>query len=310
MAGQSREIKSRLQSIRNTKKITKAMELVAAAKMRRAVAGVLATRNYASLMWDIMQRLRTTVPLRPTDSSYRFLQPVTTDTKALRTAIVLFTSNRGLCGSFNNHMVKVVAQYVKNHPEETITVIGVGKKGVGLLDSLGITVKEAYVKDDTAKTSASILAINQALYEQFQKGEFDQVLLGYTDYRSAIAQTPTLKTLFPYAQTATISEAVDNLIDEKKTEVLHAPTERQYIYEPHRYVILNYLIPRIAEVQLYQALLESNASEHSSRMLAMKNATDAAKDMADALLLAFNRARQAGITQEIAEISAGSAAVS
>lgn len=308
-AGQSREIKGRLQSIRNTKKITKAMELVAAAKMRRAVAGVLATRTYATHMWDIMQRLRTTVTVRSSDSAYRFLQPVTTETKKLKTAIVLFTSNRGLCGSFNSHMVKVIANYVKDHPEETITVLGVGKKGVGLLSSLGITVQEAYVKDDTAKTSASIIAINQAMYEQFQRGDFDQVLLGYTDYRSIVAQTPTLKTLFPYAQTADISETVENLIDEKKTDIVHAPAERQYIYEPHRYVILNYLIPRIAEVQLYQALLESNASEHSSRMLAMKNATDAAKDMADALLLAFNRARQAGITQEIAEISAGSAAV-
>lgn len=308
-AAQSREIKGRLQSIRNTKKITKAMELVAAAKMRRAVSGVLATRTYSTLMWEIMQRLRTSVPLKSTDSCYRFLKPVTAETKALRTAIVVFTSNRGLCGSFNSHMVKLIAQYVKEHAEEKITIISVGKKGVGMLASLGITVQEAFIKDDTAKTPASIFEINQALYEQFQKGDFDQVLLGYTDYRSAIAQTPTLKTLFPYAQTADVSAAVDNLADNKPEAVLHAP-DRQYLYEPHRYVILNYLAPRIAEVQLYQALLESNASEHSSRMLAMKNASDAAKDMADALLLAFNRARQAGITQEIAEISAGSAAVS
>ncbi len=309
MPAQSREIKSRLQSIRNTKKITKAMELVAAAKMRRAISSVVATRNYANLMWQIMQRLRSSVTLKPNDSAYRFLRPVPNDTTKLRTAIVVFSSNRGLCGSFNNHMIKLVVQYVQSHPEEIITIIGVGKKGVGMLDSLGVKVQEAYIKDDTAKTATSIIEMNQALYEQFQKGEFDQVLLGYTDFRSAISQIPTLKTLFPYAQTDTITEAVDNLAETKLDVAMSAP-DKQYLYEPHRTMILNYLVPRIAEVQLYQALLESNASEHSSRMLAMKNATDAAKDMADALLLAFNRARQAGITQEIAEISAGSAAVS
>ncbi|MFA5995284.1 MAG: ATP synthase F1 subunit gamma [Patescibacteria group bacterium] len=311
-AEQSREIKARLHSIRNTKKITKAMELVSGAKMRRAVGATLATRSYCTLMWEIMQRLRSNVQLKNTDTTYRFLNPIAPVTdQPIKTCIVVFTSNRGLCSSFNSNVAKLAYRYIKEHAQETVSVIGVGKKGVSLLSTAGIKAKLAYLKDDTAKTPASIIELNKHLYEHFSEKEYDKVLIAYTDYKSAISQAATIKTLFPYATESSINIDAGNITDKNipVSPVLKAPLERQYKYEPNKTKILDYLIPRIAEVQLYQALLESNASEHSARMLAMKNATDAAADMARTLLLAFNRARQAGITQEIAEISAGSAAV-
>ncbi|HLD21787.1 MAG TPA: ATP synthase F1 subunit gamma [Patescibacteria group bacterium] len=310
----AREIKARLQSIKNTKKITKAMELVSAAKMRKAVSFAIASRPYCTHLWDIMQRLRATLELPATDPLYRFLNPVTAKKEEkIHTTLVLFSSNRGLCGAFNGNIVKETHKYIQAHQNEQVDVVGVGKRGVSMLSSLGITVELAYAKNDMVRHESEILEMSQYLYTKFSEKKTDQILLAYMDFRSAVNQIPTIKPLLPYSSRATINEAVGNAetISEKKIAkpIEEAPENKWYIHEPSKYEILNYLIPRIAEVQLYQALLESNASEHSARMLAMKNASDAAGEMSDELVLAYNQARQAGITQEIAEISAGTAAI-
>jgi F-type H+-transporting ATPase subunit gamma len=311
MALQGREIKNRLRSIKNSKKITKAMELVSAAKMRRAVQSALNTRTYANMLWDVINRVMASVELKPTDSVKRFFsQPETPDGKAEHITLIVFTSNRGLCGAFNSNVMKRVIKQIKQHGREHIELIAIGKKGVSTLNSIGVKAEFAYVKDDTAKDTASISEVAAYVYQQFRDQKTQRVLVAYTDYKSAVLQTPVVKQLFPLVQLGGIAEAVENETELPQESTPALSMTADYIYEPGKLDVLEYVVPRLAEVQIYQALLESNASEHSARMLAMKNATDAASDMIDDLVLAFNRTRQASITKEIAEIAAGTAAVS
>jgi len=310
MALQGREIKNRLRSIKNSKKITKAMELVSAAKMRKAVQAAIGTRTYANMIWDIMFRIVTTIELKPTDQVRRFFSTdhISTE-KPEHITVVLFTSNRGLCGAFNTNIIKKTLKLIKEHGKENVTVVAFGKKGVTTLNNIGIKAELAYAKDDVAKNTNSITEAVEYVYEQYQSGKTDRVMVGYTDYQSAVVQIPVLKQLFPLDRSASITKGIEN--DEvEKSPLPDTVAPIDYIYEPTKLEVLNHLVPRLTEVQLYQALLESNASEHSARMVAMKSATDAASDMVDDLVLAFNRTRQASITKEIAEISAGTAAVS
>lgn len=308
---QGREIKNRLRSIKNSKKITKAMELVSAAKMRRAVQAALNTRTYANMLWDIINRVMHTIELQPADDVRRFfIAPELTPGTPERITLLLFTSNRGLCGAFNSNVMKRVVKQLKHHGRSNVELIAVGKKGVSTLNNIGVKAEFAYVKDDAAKSTASISEIATYVYKQFRDGKTNRVLVAYTDYKSTVLQTPVVKQLFPLLQAGSIAEGVENETDLPQVVTPHLPINADYIYEPGKLDVLEYVVPRLAEVQIYQALLESNASEHSARMLAMKNATDAATDMIDDLVLAFNRARQASITKEIAEIAAGTAAVS
>jgi len=306
---QAKEIQHRLKSIKNTKKTTKAMELVAGAKMRKAVIGALDTRLYSTMTWSIMSRLRKNL----SEESYKslkhfFVQP---EEQPKHVTIVVFTSNRGLCGAFNANVIKQILTYKKAHPEQTIEIITVGKKGAAMLHAFGIPVQAAYEKNDSAKDDSSIANVATYLYQKFSERKTDQVLVAYTDYKSALAQYPVMQQLYPILPKDQVEALVDDLQlrSLQPQAIEEAPTQVQYIYEPTGERLLSYLIPRIAQVQVYQALLESNASEHSSRMLAMKNASKAAGEMAQELTLVFNRARQAGITKEIAEITAGTAAV-
>lgn len=310
MALQGREIKNRLRSIKNSKKITKAMELVSAAKMRKAVQAAVNTRTYANMIWDIMFRIVTTVELKPTDQVRRFFSAdhIPAD-KPEHITIVLFTSNRGLCGAFNTNVIRKTLKLIKDHGKDNVTVVAFGKKGVTALNNLGIKAELAYAKDDVAKDTGSITEAVEYVYEQYRAGKTDRVMVGYTDYHSAVVQVAVLKQLFPLDRSGSITKGVEN-DDVKKPTLPDTAAPVDYLYEPDQLEVLSYLVPRLTEVQLYQALLESNAAEHSARMVAMKSATDAAGDMIDDLVLAFNRTRQASITKEIAEISAGTAAVS
>ncbi len=295
----AKDIKGRIKSIKNTQKTTKAMELVSGAKMRRAVSAAQASREYHTIAWGIARRLRENTKTDIEAEVLRFFdEPESKDGK-LHTTIVAFTSNRGLCGSFNSHAVKLVSNYLAEHPDEDVELIGVGKKGVGMLNAIGLRAAQAYVKDDAAVTDESVREVAAAVYEKFKTGQTDQVLVVYTNFVSALVQEATLQSLYPLPLP----------VEETNAET-GAKGDLLYTYEPGPVAVLEFLIPRIAEVELYQALLESNASEHSARMIAMKNASEAAAEMKDDLTLEYNRARQAAITQEIAEIAAGTAAVS
>lgn len=303
MPANTKEVKLRLNSIKNTQKITKAMELVAGAKMRKAVEGAIRTRDYYNLAWQIAGQLtKTKNEDEKPDPNKRFFAKID---NPKHIAIVVFTSNRGLCGAFNSNIIKLVLSYIEKIGKKNVSLICVGNKGVTRLSSLGFKIDLAYKKDDKALNDISVIEIADYVHKKFKNAQTDKVAVIYTDYVSAIAQKPRIYQLYPLMSREQIVESPSVKTTTDKPGDLTA----EYLYEPNKEELLSYLIPRIAQVELFQALLESNASEHSARMVAMKNANEAASDMADELILEFNKVRQAAITKEIAEISAGTAAV-
>ncbi len=294
MALQAREIKNRLRSIKNTRKITKAMELVSAAKMRKAVAATLETRSYAQALNAMMARLTAVMEYQDAGNDTRQFFETTRPTTPFtgHTTIIAISSNRGLAGAFNTNIVRKILALTQGVDRSTIDVIGIGKRGLAMLASVGFPAELAYQKDESTQADQSIQEVAQYVHQKFLDGKTDRVMLVYTDYQSALVQTVQARHLYPIQMTIEEGSAASTVSG---------------LYEPSPAAVLSYLIPRLAEVQLYHALRESTASEHSARMVAMKSATDAAGDIASELLLQFNRFRQASITQEIAEISAGAA---
>ncbi|MDP3995433.1 MAG: FoF1 ATP synthase subunit gamma, partial [bacterium] len=189
-----------------------------------------------------------------------------------------------------------------------VEIIAIGTKGASTLSALGAEVALAYPKDDTAADDSSVRGVVDHVYHAFRSLKTDRVLVAYTDYQSAMHLSPRILQLYPFKR----PPEVGLIADQSRAFAPERAAARsiEYEYEPNKYDVLDYLARRLAQAELYQALLESNASEHASRMIAMKNASDAASDMVDVLVLEYNKARQAAITREIAEISAGATAVS
>ncbi len=311
MAAGLKQIKARIRSVKNTRKVTKAMELVAGAKMRRAVDRAIGTRQYAQLAWDIANRLSSSQSIAAIDYLHNFFVPAKDPKKFI---VVVYASNRGLCGAYNSNIAKKVARFVKEKGVENVEVVAVGKRAVTGLSIFGINAKMAYEKDDSAPDASSIVNVANYVYEEFKAGRADQVLIAYNHFVSSLVQEPAIKPLFPFNREEGVSSTIDELSEKRESPVaaesMQASSLVDYVHDPSKRQVLSYIVPRLGELQLYQALLESNASEHSARMIAMKNSTDAAGEMQENLTLQFNRARQAAITQEIAEISAGMAAIS
>ncbi|MBP9694808.1 MAG: F0F1 ATP synthase subunit gamma [Candidatus Magasanikbacteria bacterium] len=364
MPANTKTIKRRIKSVKNTKKITKAMELVSAAKMRRAVEAVQNSRAYAQLAWELLAHLseiRSTVKL-----------PLLAVRPVKKVLVVLMSSNRGLCGSFNSNIIKKTIRAIRENesrlqsPGATATggqanadvnIIALGKKGGEAVGKQGLVIDAIYNDlSDTPKLD-DVKPVIKTVIESFTNGKVDKVLLAYTDFKSAINQIPTVRQLLPLKteelreaflaagieqvdeikEINNASEPVENVTESDVdftepsyltntkvmiTKKLNDTTEfirslkkkstdenEVYIFEPDRTNVLEMMLPRLVETQVYQAVLESSASEHSARMMAMRNASDAASEMIDDLNLNFNKARQAGITQEIAEIAGGAAAL-
>lgn len=304
----TREIKRRIRSIKNTRQITKAMELVSAAKMRRAVANVLATRTYANLGWELLTELSKKTPIE----SHPLLQEVAGTN---RVAVLVVSSNRGLCAGFNNQLVSRVQSYVKKFIGDSnvkIDLITLGKKGRDIMWRAGYDIVAEFDKPDMTTKIEQVSAVAKLMINDYLAGKYDKIIMAYTDFVSPISQKPKLRQLLPI-QTTQDPELGYAKAHHIPAEVVNKQLEKnfdfEYIFEPTPTEVLENLLPRLLEVQVYQAVLESDASEHSARMLAMRNATDAAKDMIDSLTLAFNQARQASITAELADITGGRVAV-
>jgi F-type H+-transporting ATPase subunit gamma len=303
MPGVNREIKRRIKSITNTRKITKAMELVAASKMRKAVKAVLATRAYSSAAWDIVKDLaeRTDPEKHPLlQKKEKFVEKV---------GLILITSNRGLCGGFNREIIEAVAKYMNKNKEDSVNieaeVLLMGKRGKEVMFKHGHQIVAEFDKLDTAERIAEVTPLARMVINDYLSGKYDKVVVAYTDYYSAISQKPRIKKLLPLdRQDDELGYAIDSYPEPSEQETF------EYIFEPSPDAVLDQMLTRLIELQIFQALLESNASEHSARMMAMRNASDSASDMIDDLTLSFNQARQQAITAELADISAGRAAVS
>jgi len=319
MGVNTKAIKRRIKSVGNTKKITKAMEMVAAAKMRKAVEAALNTRTYASMAWNLLVNLSKT---EKTQLALLETRPVK------KLLVILFTSNRGLCGSFNSNIIKKTALQLANPenisrhriknkelaPNEKVEVdvIGVGKKGADFSHKMGYNMIASFTNLTDTPQLSDILPITRLAIDEYEKKHYDKIVVAYTDYKSAVIQTAKLRQVLPISEfdlekmIAGVNIVEEKIDSKNKTNNLEL---NDYLFEPDKLSVLKIILPRLVETQIYQAGLESSASEHSARMLAMRNASDAARDMLSELNLNYNKARQAGITQEIAEIAGGAAAL-
>jgi F-type H+-transporting ATPase subunit gamma len=289
----TKDIKRRIRSVRSTKQITKAMELVAAAKMRKTQAATLATRTYANLAWDTLRNLT-----KQADS--RIHKLLKTPEKVSRVAVVLLSSNRGLIGAFNENISSFAIRYAKRF--ENTEFITVGKQGRDRVRKAGLTIAADFDKKDAGISISDIKALADLVLNDFISGKYDKVSIVYTDFVSTLKQNPHVRELLPLSTSR--DETLGEVGMREPSEVL--PTAgAEYLFEPGVSEVMETLLPRLLTMQIYQAVLETNASEHSARMLAMKNASDAAGDLIEELTQIYNRERQAGITREISEIVSG-----
>lgn len=297
----TKDIRHRIKSVRSTRQITRAMQLVSAVKMRVCQRTALASRTYARLSLALLKQLSSQLPSR--------LHPLlAVRAPVRREAVVLIAANRGLAGSFTAALLEHAAAYLRQRQTAgvAVDVVCFGKRGRAIATRYGFPVVAEYERLDAYSDLAQTLPIAQLAIKEFLAGTYDQVTLAYTEFVSTLRQTPLTVTLLPTrleALQAALERTVGALEDD-------ATAEAEYLFEPSPAVVLAALLPRFIEMQVYQATLESLASEHSARMVAMKNATDAATDLIDDLSLAYNQLRQANITKELAEISAGRLALS
>ena len=307
MAG-SKEIKRRIKSVKSTKKITKAMELVAASKMKRAVASTLASRAYAEYSWEVLVSIGKSVE--------EITHPLFIERPAKKTLLILITSNRGLCGAYNAQVIRKSLTFLKKKaPSEKVDIMTIGKKGDVAMCRVGEKICSSFTDLPDNISLANITPISKLALQEYSVGNYDKVLVVYTDFISAMTQTPNIKQILPVSKNE-LKEFISDLEKikdienrENKPEHLDNDKKTNYLIEGDKNKLLGTLAEKLVRMQIYQMLLESNASEQSSRMVAMKNASDAAGEMIDDLTLVFNKARQAGITQEISEISAGMTSV-
>lgn len=298
MALSTRAIRRRIKSVKNTRKITKAMELVSASKMRKAVSLVLSSRPFARLAWDTVSAVGAVVDV----SLHPLLRK---EKKSGRTLILLLTSDRGLAGGFNTNMIKKIVQMAKDSGLDNLDVVAVGRKGADAARRAGLKLIASFTGITNNPKFEEILPIGKMLVDDFIKEKYDRVLLAYTDFVSAVNQKPTILELLPFGSLSKYFGVGE--VSQKAIQAL--PVSNEYKFEPTPAEVLNRLLPRLVETMVYQSVLESAASEHSARMLAMRNASDAAGDMIDSLTFTYNQFRQAAITREIAEISGGKAAL-
>ena len=274
-------IRKRISSVKNTQQITKAMKMVSAAKLRRAQEAAVQARPYAEKMTELLKN----VSARVSSEAH----PMLTSREEKKVQLVLFTSDRGLCGGYNTNMIRAAEAFIRQHAgDRQIQLTLVGRKGADHFRRRGAETSDRYV-DILYKAPDELASeIAEKLISRFVSGEVDAVYIVYSRFRSALSQVPTLEKLLP----VTLAE----------TDELQAQQQTEYLYEPGVEQLLASLLPRITGVAVQRALLEATASEHGARMTAMESASGNAAKMIGSLTLQMNRARQASITRELLEI--------
>ncbi len=281
-----RELKGRIKSVENTRKITRTMEMVATSRMKRAQDRVVAARPYANVLADVIASLYSA------DLAERF--PLLRQPERVRNAVViLITSNRGLCGAFNSNLIRESRNLLGSLDQQGIApeLHVVGRKGIGYYKYIGRALATARTDITDRPTAADAASLVDEPMARFNRGEVDAVYVVYAQFRSALSTPPTVQRILP--------------VEPPKTKGV----ARDYLLFPSAEEILSELLPSYVRNQMYRALVETAAGEQGARRTAMKNATDNAGEMLNTLRRTFNRARQAQITQEIAEIVGGAAAL-
>ena len=293
MALQIKTIKKRIASVRNIKKITRAMEMVAASKMRKVTDQALNTRTYAKLALELL------VNVAQEDVEHPLLEK----RELNKILIVVIGSNKGLCGSYNSNVYKKLKETLEFHKQRKVDFITIGKKTEKMVREYNGEHLASFIEFPENPRFEDILSLSRMVLDKFMAREYDRVKIIYTDFVSSIKSEVKKRNLLPVSEKV-LEEMIKHLGEKAENDNMST-----YIFEPDKKGLLDEVLPRLMEIQLYQCLLESNASEHSSRMLAMKSASDSASDMLEELTLYFNQARQAAITQEISEIASGAAAL-
>ncbi len=282
-----RDIVRRIDSIRNTQKITKAMQVVAATRLRKAQAAVQATRPYSEKMLEVLQTVA--------DRATEYKDPFLVRRSGKRAVMILVTTDKGLAGAINVNNIRAATRYMNEHYTEGQRYVTIGRKGRDfLLRYRRDVIAEVSGVSDRPTVVEVLPAISVAL-EEYTRGNVDAVLLCYSKWISTMKQEPTVTVLIP--------------AEIPRREAEGKGPRADYIYEPDPESVLDGLLPRYVETQVFQAVLENKASEYSAKMIAMQNATNAAGDLINALTLYANKVRQAGITTELMEIVSGAEAM-
>ncbi|HUQ30326.1 MAG TPA: ATP synthase F1 subunit gamma [Candidatus Paceibacterota bacterium] len=293
-----KDIKNKIKATQRTHKVTRAMEAVSAVKMRKTQASALSGRAYARAALSILTRLSGTEDVKR--------HPLAAKRDGHKLALVIITSDKGLAGAVNSSVIKRAVETLETREVKDVVVFAYGKKGEEYFARRGYEIRKSYSSkaDDVSITTMEELA--EALSTGFLQGDFDKVVTVYSHFKSTFEQVPTMRRLLPLSLPA-LTEIVEGITPAKgkwSNDVkLEAPAS--YEIEPNGQAVLDTLIPRLTAISIYHMLLESKASEHSARMVAMKNASDKSKEVAHALTRKFNKIRQAAITREVSEIVGG-----
>ncbi len=290
-----KEIKRRIRSVNNIAQVTRALEAVSASRVRRAQEQVLNTRAYASKASEVLTNVAATA-----QGSEHPLLVVHDRVKAIN--IILITSDRSLCGSYNDNIIRAAERFAANHREEDIRWVAVGRKGRDHLVRNGYNIIAEFNNLPTPLRVSDIVPISSIVLDDFNSATTDQVFIAYTDFINTLNQRPTIFSLLPLKPYAPKNPVEAMLVREAPSVTV---SKRDYLYEPSPTAILDEVIPRFVTLLIYQAFLESAASEHSARMVAMRNASENAAALSGDLTLAYNKLRQAAITSEILDIVGG-----
>jgi len=294
-----REIKRHIRSVKNIAQVTRAMQMVAASKMRRAQEQALSTRTYSHKAWELLTHLASVVG-KGEDEVHPLLQarPVQ------NIGLVVFTSDKGLCGGYNHNILRHAVAFLKE-PEHPVKVITVGRKGRDFMLRMGVHLTAEFSGIPALPGLNDVLPIARLILDDYTEGVYDLVFLAYTDFVNTLVQRPVIRRLLPIVP----AEGVD--VQTLGEYLPTGPTVAipEYIYEPDARSVLAEILPRFTELQVYQAMLEAVASEHSARMVAMRNATENANDYLQNLTLSYHRARQTAITKEMLDIAGGAEAL-
>ena len=294
-----REVKNRIRSVRNIAQITRALEAVSASRVRRAQARVMASRIYAEKAWEILVNVQAASKNLP-------LHPLLTEREEInKVMVVVITSDRGLAGAYNTNILRV-AQRFETRLGKPVDYVSVGRKGRDSLARLGANIVASFTDMPAEPKVSDITPIARIAMDAYLDGEVDEVLIAYTDFVNMLAQRPAVLGWLPLT-THTIARQV--AAEYVKDVATVSGGVQNYEYEPSATAVVDEIVPRFTELQLYQALLEAQASEHAARMAAMKNATDNATQLTADLTLQYNKARQAEITAEILDIVGGANAL-
>ena len=296
----AREVRNRIKSVKNIGQITRALEAVSASRVRKAQARVLASRAFAEKAWEILLNVQAAA------SGGASLHPLLTEREEIKNImIVLITSDRGLAGAFNTNIIRVVQRFA-SRMDAPVQFVTIGRKGRDALLRAGENVVADFADIGDDLTIADLSPISRIAIDAFLNGEVDDVFIGYTDFINTLTQKPTVLGWLPL-----VPHTIEDQVAAEFVKDIPSISEgsANYEYEPSAEAILAEIVPRFTELQLYQAFLESKASEHSARMVAMRNASDNASELVDDLTLIYNKARQAAITNEILDIVGGAEAL-